>query len=155
MSHTIESVTVLVLEALEKEWQREPEIQKCRTAAIVLSEAMETHNLTNDAVNRAIEFMDAPEREYLTIRERPDGQAMLPSDRGLKMLAIVELARTEERDKKKWSRGDKLKLASFLLSVLTFFAGLRVGEQVSKKSESKQILPQSTNAIPAASPKLP
>jgi len=96
MEHTVEQVSIWILEAVEKEWRREPSIIKCRPSSIVLGEVMAEHGLANEEISRAIMFMVAPTRQYLTICSRDDGQAILPSDAGLRMLATIQLHRIDE-----------------------------------------------------------
>ena len=57
---------------------------------------MAEHGLANEEISRAIMFMVAPTRQYLTICSRDDGQAILPSDAGLRMLATIQLHRIDE-----------------------------------------------------------
>jgi hypothetical protein len=155
MAHAVEKISIWILEALEEEWRREPNILKCRTCEVVLGEVMAKHGLENNEITRAINFMFVPPRQYLQIVERQDGKAVLPSENGLAILGKIALTRLEEQEKKKWSRGDKLALASFVLSAISFFAGIHVGEQATKKSASMPIVSQQTNSAAITSPKLP
>ena len=96
MATSTEQITIWILEALEKEWQREPSIIKCRPSSIVLGEVMAEHGLANDEITKAITFMASPSRQYLQICGREDGQAILPSDAGLRMLGTIQLHRVDE-----------------------------------------------------------
>ena len=96
MAHNVEKVSIWILEALEEEWRREPDILKCRTEGVVLGEVMEKYSLENDEISRAIMFMVSPARQYLRIIDRQDGRAILPSDNGLAILAQIHLERLNE-----------------------------------------------------------
>ncbi|MGA2178536.1 MAG: hypothetical protein ABSH15_02995 [Verrucomicrobiota bacterium] len=96
MATSTEQIAIGILEALEKEWQREPSIVKCRPSSIVLGEVMAAHGLANEEITKTIMFMAAPERQYLQICNREDGQAILPSDAGLRMLGAIQLHRIDE-----------------------------------------------------------
>jgi hypothetical protein len=76
--------------------RREPNIKKCRNAAIVLGEVMSKHGLNNDEITKAVFFMDEPNRKYLKIVERQDGRAVLLSEAGMVMLGMIKLERIEE-----------------------------------------------------------
>ena len=96
MAHTIEKVSIWILEALEEEWRREPDILKCRIVDVVLGEVMAKHGLENDEITRAIIFMMSTSRQYLRVIERQDGKAILPSDAGLAILGTIQLQRIDE-----------------------------------------------------------
>ena len=151
MAHNVEKISIWILEALEEEWRREPDILKCRTEGVVFGEVMAKHNLENADISRAIMFMVAPNRQYLKIVDRQDGRAILPSDNGLAILGRIALCRIEEQEKKKWSRADKISLASLVIGIVLFFLGYFLGDHNAKKSDDK-LLPQQTNSM---STKLP
>jgi len=96
MTTSTEQICIWILEALEKEWQREPSIIKCRPSSVVLGGVMAEHGLTNDEITKAITFMASPSRQYLQICGREDGQAILPTDAGLRMLGAIQLHRVDE-----------------------------------------------------------
>jgi len=108
MAHTVEQVSIWILEAVEKEWRREPDVYKCRPASEVLGPLKAEHGITDSQIDHAIHFMCSESRQYLSIITRNDGMAIIPSDNGLVMLGRLELNRIEEREKKKWSRADKI-----------------------------------------------
>jgi hypothetical protein len=137
MAHTVEQVSIWVLEALEAEWRREPDITKCRTEGIVLGEVMAAHDLESTDIDRALEFMVAPTRQYLRVVGRQDGRAILPSDAGLAMLARIQLQRIDEAKAKaddekteKYRRQDvRLRIYTLiiaLLAVLVSYLGYKL-----------------------------
>jgi hypothetical protein len=71
--------------------------------------------------------------------------AIVPSDNGLAILAKIELSRMEEKEKKKWSRADKIALASLIFSVVSFFARYYFGDRNAKSSTDN--LPASSQTI--------
>jgi hypothetical protein len=154
MAHTVEKISIWVLEAVEKEWRREPDILKCRLASEVLGPLKTKYGITDAEIDHAIHFMCSPSRQYLSIINRDEGMAIFPSDNGLAILAKIELSRIGDQEKKKWSRADKIALASFIFSVVSFFAGFHIGEQSTKKTENMQIPLTPTNSAAAALPKV-
>ncbi len=149
MALTIERISILILEAVEQEWRREPSLLKCRPASEVLGPLKSKHGLEDADITRAITFMQSDSRQYLQIVKRPDGHAILPSDNGLTMLAKIEMSRIEEVEKKKWTRSDKIALAGFLFSIVTFFAGLFVGAQASKRPDVTPTSVKQSTALPS------
>jgi len=62
------------------------------------------------------------------------------------MLSKIALVRIEEEEKKKWTRADKIALASFIFTVIAFFVGLFIGDHLPKKTDNNPPLLQQTNA---------
>jgi hypothetical protein len=151
MPPSVEQISIWILEALEEEWRRECDLVKCRTTAVVLGEVMAKHSLKNADIDRGLHF--CIERQYIKAVNREDGQAMLPSNYGLAILAKIAKVGIEEQEKRKWSRADKISLASLIFGVITFFIGVFIGDHLSKKSDSLPSQPQQTNSITNTSPK--
>ena len=148
---SVEQISIWTLEALEEEWRREPDQLKCQPASKVLGPLKDRYNIEDKDITAALHFMLADSRRYLTVINRPDGQAILPSDNGLAILAVIRQSRIEEQEKKKWSRADKIALASLALSAVTFVAGFFAGAQSSKKPADNQPRQQQTNPAPVTS----
>lgn len=146
----VERISIWILEALEEEWRREPDLMKCRLTSEVLGPLKDRYKIEDKDITRALHFMLADSRRYLTVLTRPDGQAILPSDNGLAIMAKIAESRIEDTEKKKWSRSDKIALASFVFSVVTFAIGFFAGAQSSKKSDGNQPAMQQTNSAPVA-----
>jgi hypothetical protein len=146
MPPSVEKISIWVLEALEEEWRRDPSLLTCRPASQVLGPLKTKHNIEDADIDRAIMFMISPTRQYLQVVNREDGQAILPSDNGLAMLSKIALVRIEEEEKKKWTRADKIALASFIFTVIAFFVGLFIGDHLPKKTDNNPPLLQQTNA---------
>ena len=147
----VERVSIWVLEALEGEWRREPDLLKCRPVSEVLEPLKSAHQIEDEDINRAIRFMLSPSRAYITGVNRHDGQAMQPSDNGQAILAHLALARLEENEKKQWSRSDKIALAGFLFSIVTFVAGFLVGDHTSKTPDNSGSSVTNRSSQPTAS----
>jgi len=138
---TVEKISIWILEAVEKEWRREPDVMKCRPASQVLGPLKTEHGITDGDIDNAIMFMCAPSRQYLTILNRNDGQAIIPSDNGLSILGRIEQHRLEEKEKRKWSRADKIALVSFIFTVFSFLpAIILVSRQQTKGMQTNQQL---------------
>jgi len=148
---SIETISIWILEALEEEWRREPDWLKCRLASEVLGPLKPAHQIEDADITRGLHFL--MDRRYIKALNRSDGQALLPSDDGLAMLAKIDLSRIEEQEKKQWTRADKIALASLLFSVITFCLGLFIGDHLSKKSDNVVTPLQQTNNPSDASPK--
>jgi hypothetical protein len=111
------------------------------------------HSLDDADIARGLKFCN--ERGYIKVLNREDGQAMLPSDDGIRMFAQVEQVRLDEQEKKKWSRADKISLASLVVGVILFFLGYYIGDRNAKKSDNMPTPPQQTNIISTSSAKSP
>ena len=148
---SIEKISIWVLEALEEEWRREPDWLKCRLASEVLSPLKPEHQIEDADITRGLHFLI--ERRYIKALNRADGQALMPSDDGLAMLGKIALSRIEEQEKKKWTRADKIALASLIFAVITFFVGIFIGDHLSKKSDNLPRQLQQTNNPSNTSPK--
>jgi hypothetical protein len=144
---TVEKISIWVLEAVEQEWRREPDYLKCRPASEVLGPLKSKHSIEDADIDHAIHFMCSPSRKYLTVLNRDDGMVVFPSDNGLAILAKIELSRIEEKEKKKWSRADKIALASLIFSVVSFFAGYYFGDRNAKSSTDNLTTSSQTNSI--------
>jgi hypothetical protein len=144
---TVEKISIWILEAVEKEWRREPDVMKCRPASQVLGPLKTEHGITDGDIDNAIMFMCAPSRQYLTILNRNDGQAIIPSDNGLSILGRIEQHRLEEKEKRKWSRADKIALVSFIFTVFSFFAGYHFGQQTTDKRDADKPTITATNSV--------
>ena len=123
---SIEQISIWILEALEEEWQREPDWLKCRTAKYVLGSLKQKHNLTDADIKRGLNF--CVENGYIKALNRADGQAIQPSNNGLGILGEIAISRIEKQEKKKWTRADKIALAGFIFTVIAFVVGLGVFE---------------------------
>ena len=119
---SIEQISIWILEAFEEEWQREPDWLKCRISKYVLGPLKQRHNLADADITRGLRF--CAEKGYIKTLNREDGQAILPSDCGLAALGTIAMNRIEEKEKKKWTRTDKIALASFAFTVIAFLFGL-------------------------------
>lgn len=141
MEISIEKISIWILEALESEWRREPDIGKCRPVSEVLGPLKQKHNLTDADITRGVKF--CLQKGYIDVVTRHDGQAMLPSDDGLTILGKIAQVRLDEQEKKKWSRSDKISLASLVFAIVAFFLGFFLGDHFSKRPESIPVqLPQ-------------
>jgi hypothetical protein len=143
---SVEQISIWVLEALEEEWRRDPSLLTCHPASQVLGPLKAKYKIEDADITRALTFMISPSRQYLQIVNRDDGQAILPSDTGLAILGKIALSRIEEQEKKKWTRADKIALASLAFSVIAFVVGVFIGDHLSKKSDNTQPALQHTNA---------
>jgi hypothetical protein len=150
---SIERVSIWILEVLEEERQREPNCMKCRLESDVLGTLKARHSTDDSTITKGLRF--CLDRGYVSRLKRQDGIATSLTDDGIKMLGQIQQCRLDEEEKKKWSRSDKIALASFIFSVLTFVAGYFAGAQASKKSDSMQTPPPQTATNITSSPKLP
>lgn len=138
MAPSIEKVVLWILEALEQERQREPDWLKCRVASEVLGTIKAKHGVDDARIRHGLDF--CLQTRYVKVLNRQDGQVVALDDDGIRMYATIEKARLDEREKKKWSRTEKIALASFIFTVISFFIGLHIGETSARKSDSKTIL---------------
>jgi hypothetical protein len=152
MSHTIEGMAIWILEALDEERQNEQDLMKCRPSSLVFGELKTKHGLEDKDINRGLRF--CLDQGFVTVLNRPDGQAMLPSKIGIKMLGEILMVRhqeeekkKQEEEKKKWTRADKIALASLIFSVLSYFLGFYVGKHDVQSSDAAANVPQQTNSV--------
>jgi len=138
---SIEQISIWILEALEEEWQREPDWLVCRTAKYVLGPLKQKHNLTDADIKRGLYF--CIEKGFIKTLNRADGQAIQPSNNGLAILGEIEMSRIEKQEKKRWTRSDKIALAGFIFTVIVFVIGLGVFER-------RKSIPASANTIEIA-----
>jgi hypothetical protein len=151
---SIEKISIWILEVLDEERQREPDLQYARPATEVLGVLKTKHGITDAEITRGLNF--CIERQYIKAATLPDGaQVMLPSVAGVAMHGLILKARRDEQEKKKWSRSDKIALASFAFSIFTFFGGLYIGRQNPDKSTTALPPPQQTNSVTTPSQKSP
>jgi hypothetical protein len=121
MAPSVENVSIWVLEALEDEWRCEPDLTKCRTASQVLGPLKPGHQIEDADITRALHFLI--QKRYIKALNRPNGQAILPSEDGLAMLSRIKFARTEERETKRWTRTQKIAVAAIVVPVILAFVG--------------------------------
>jgi hypothetical protein len=158
MATPTEHIAIWILEAAEAEALREPDIIKRRLDADVYSEVMAARSLASVDIDRGMRFL--VDRRLISAVGKDGGAVTYPTTIGEDFLRAYReqsrqaiTAKVESIEKKKWTRSEKLSLASFILSVVSSFAGIHVGQQSEKKSDSMQIAPSPTNSAAAALPK--
>jgi serine/threonine protein kinase len=80
-----EQIAIWILEALKDEYEREPDLLKCRTEGVILGEMMVKRSLSQVDINRAIRFLLS--NRAIEAVNRNDGRATRPTATGLKYLA--------------------------------------------------------------------
>jgi hypothetical protein len=150
MATPIEQTAIWILEALREERRREPDFHKCKLEGELLTPVRDKHGLCDADISEALVFLCR--QRYADIIKMPSGRVVHILNLGIEYLDARKAAEAEER---KWKRSEKIALASFILSVVSFFAGIHVGERASKKQDTKQTPPPPTNSAAATVPKQP
>jgi hypothetical protein len=160
MATPTEHIAVWILEAAEAEALREPDLIKRRLDSFVLGEVMAAHSLESVDIDRGVKFL--VDRRLLDAVGKDGGVVSYPTTDGEDFLREHReqtrrfiAAKVESIEKKKWTRSEKIALASFILSVVSFFVGIHVGQQGAKKSDSMPTVSPPTNSAAAALPKSP
>ena len=85
MATPTDQIALWVLEALAAEWERTPDVMKCRTDAYVLGEVMAARSLESVDIDRGIRFL--VDLHCINAVGRDDGRVTYPTAIGLQYLA--------------------------------------------------------------------
>ena len=151
MATHLEQTAVWILEALKAERRREPDWQKCKHDGELLTPVRDKHRLSDHDISEALTFL-LRQQFADEIRFPEGGRIVRITNTGIEYL---DAQLSAEAEKRKWKRSEKIALASFILSIVSFFAGIHVGERAAKKSGGIQTLSPSTNSAAATLPKRP
>ena len=91
-----EQIAIWMLEALEKEYEREPDISKCRFDSIVFGEVMAKHHLENEDINRGLRFIMSFRGIRAVNEEGGRQRRTLPTPNGLQYLEDYRLRQRQE-----------------------------------------------------------
>jgi hypothetical protein len=150
MAITLGQTAIWILEALKEEKRREPDFEKCKTAVEIFTPMRDKHCLCDADITEAVTFLCR--QGFADVILFPRGKVVRILNRGVEYLDAHKAAQAEKR---KWKRSEKIALASFILSIVSFFAGIHVGQQSAKKSDSTQTAGSGTNSAAATLPKSP
>jgi|SRR5215469_12400813 len=133
---SVARISIWILEAIEKEWRREPDWLKCRAASQVLGPLKTEHGIEDEDIDHAIHFMCSPSRQYLKVLKRDDGIALLPSVSGLGVLDTIERHRLKEKERNAHAR-----------AFFPFFAGYYFFQQKADKQNANKPAVTVTNLV--------
>jgi hypothetical protein len=114
-----QQIAIWMLAALEKEYNREPDISKCRFESIVFGEVMATHGLSNEDINRGYRFLI--EIRGVRAVNTADGKQRqtLPTQNGLQYLNAHREAQNRIPKKEKvWTIDRRLAVLSIIVALI-------------------------------------
>ena len=107
-----QQIAIWMLEALEKEQEREPNISKCRTEDQIFREVMIKHGLKDADIKRGYQFLIGI--DGLHSENGIDGRHTLPSPNGLQRLK----EHVEAKESKGWTLERRLTLYSIIIALI-------------------------------------